>query len=41
LDFDRMGEEVCLEHVELFPWIDDEPSELVEQVVTAAAELLL
>jgi hypothetical protein len=40
LDFDREGDDFCLQHVEIFPLLDEEPTDLVDQIAGATVEML-
>ena len=40
LDFDREDSEFHLRHIEIFPVLNDEPAELVQQVAGATVEML-
>jgi hypothetical protein len=40
LDFDREDEELHLRHIEIFPVLNEEPAELVQQIAGATAEML-
>jgi hypothetical protein len=40
LDFDREGEDLHLRHVEIFPLLNEEPEDLVQQIAGATVEML-
>jgi hypothetical protein len=41
LDFERQGDDFCLQHIEVFPLLEEEPAVLVDQIAAATVEMLV